>query len=161
MSQLQIGKISTSHGLKGEVKVIPWCDDAADFLSFKKVTVKGIAFNIESARVQKKAVILKLEGIDNIDAALKLRDEILYIDKNLLKKLPPDTFYVADIIGLRVFEGEEFIGRVDECFATGSNDVYVVRKETGGELLIPAISDVVKKIDIKGQRIDINMRMYE
>lgn len=156
MPRLEIGKIVNTHGLKGEVKVLPWCDDAAVFTTLKTIATAWDIFEIESARPHKNAVIIKFLNINTIDAADKLRNEILYVEKEQLGALAPNTYYVADIIGLEVYENGNRIGRVKDCFPTGSNDVYVV-DDNGAERLIPALSHVIKKIDIKGRRIDINL----
>jgi len=156
MARLEIGKIVNTHGLKGEVKVQPWCDDAVVFLSFKTLTTAAGELNIENARLHKNVVIIKFLGIDTIDEANKLRDEVLFVEKSQLGELPPDTYYVADIIGINVFKDDIRIGSVKDCYPTGSNDIYIIQGNDGAEHIIPAISQVVKKIDIAGRRMDIH-----
>ncbi|GHV45427.1 ribosome maturation factor RimM [Clostridia bacterium] len=154
---LEIGKIVNTHGLKGEVKVSPWCDDPQIYATLGELSIKGGAakLKITGVKFHKNSVILKLSGVDTIEDAEGLKNEVLYEERERLGTLPPMTYYVEDLIGLEVFEGCARIGRIAECFPTGSNDVYVVETEEGQKVLIPAIKSVVKNIDIEGRRMDV------
>lgn len=153
--KLEIGKIVNTHGLKGEVKVTPWCDDVAVFSTLESVFIKTDTLKIENVKFHKNTVIIKFCGVNSIEEAERLRNQILLVSQARLGELKPDTYYIADLIGINVFERDSYLGIVEDCFPTGSNDVYTVRTDDGGEILVPAIFEVVKKIDIEGRRMDI------
>lgn len=154
---IEIGKIVNTHGLKGEVKVTPWCDDPSVFNSLDCVFTGNAALKIQSVKFHKNSVILKLEGVDRIEDAEKLKNSILSVERSSLGQLPQNTYYVDDLIGMEVFAGEQSLGIIDDCFATGSNDVYSVKGSGGKQLLIPAIKQVVKRVDVESRRMDIEL----
>ncbi len=147
---IDVGQIVNTHGLKGEVKVNPWTDAPEVFEAFDKVYTKnGDAYKIQGLRYQKNCVLLKLDGISDVDEAEKLRGTILYTDRNVFENLPEDTYLVADIMGLSVREGQRVLGTVQDVITTGSNDVYSIRTSDGRMLYLPAIKDVVVEINVK------------
>lgn len=154
---LEIGKIVNTHGLKGEVKVTPWCDRPSVFSELDSVIYDGRTIKVENVKFHKNSVILKLSGVESIEAAEKLKNGILLAKRSQLGQLPEGTYYINDLIGLEVYEGEESLGKIEDCFPTGSNDVYVVRSDEGRQLLIPAIKQVIKNVDIKGRRMDVEL----
>ena len=145
---LEIGKIVNTHGLKGEVKVIPWCDDVSTFKTLSSVLTKNAELKIENVKFFKNTVIIKFCGIDSIEQAEKMRNEILYVKRSMLGELNNNSYYICDIIGLKVYENDICIGVIEDCFPTGSNDVYVVKGSTGKEMYLPAIKEVVREIDV-------------
>jgi len=155
--KLQLGKIVNTHALKGEVKVTPWCDDADIFSSLDSIDVGGAELEIEAAKPHKNSVLIKFKGIDSVEAAERLRGKVLCADKALMGPLPDNTYYIADLIGLEVYTGERRLGVLDDCFPTGSNDVYVVRGEDGKQLLLPAIKQVIKRVDIAARRMETEL----
>ena len=101
---------------------------------------------------------MKLEGIDSIEEANKYRNCYLKIKREDAVKLPENTYFIADLIGIQVFdESNNFLGNIVDIFSTGSNDVYVVKNEIGKEILLPAISEVIKQIDIKNSKMVVNL----
>ncbi|SDM72516.1 ribosome maturation factor RimM [Acetanaerobacterium elongatum] len=146
---LETGEIVTTHGIKGEVRVYPWCD-TPDFLTdFKHVYLKKgeIKLTVEDARVHKNIVIMKLEGYDTIERAVTLRGQVLYISRSDVK-LAEGEYFVQDLIGIKVIDddtGEEY-GVITDVSQTGANDVYTIKN---GELeyLIPAIPQVIIDTD--------------
>ena len=138
---LEIGKITNVHGLAGEVKVYPWCDDAAFLCSFDVLYTDkdgAHAVSVLRARVQQNIVILQLEGCT-----------VLYIDRDDIE-LEEGCYFIQDLIGLHVMDadtGKEW-GILRDVLQTGANDVYVIRNEAGKEYLAPAIPDVVLDTDI-------------
>ncbi len=117
-----------------------------------------LEFEIEYVKYQKKRVLLKLKGIDSIEDAEKYKQDYLKIHRKDAKSLPEDTYFIADLIGLDVFtNSNEFLGKVDDIFPTGSNDVYVVKDSLGKQILLPAIKDVINNIDIKNKRIIVTL----
>lgn len=149
---LEIGKIVSVFGLKGEVKVQPWCDTPDFLCEFDTLYWKsGTPVNVVHSRVQKNIVVMKLEGCDTVEEAQKLRGRVLYMDRDDVE-LEEGAYFVQDLIGLKVVDadtGEEY-GELAEVSETGANDVYHLRRPDGTMCYIPAIPDVVKETDIEG-----------
>ena len=156
---LEIGKVVNTHALKGEVKVVPWCDDPQIFLGLGHVYIDSKPFDIENAKEHKGSILLKLKGIDSIEQAeeLKSKNTVLYVTRAQLGELPKDSYYIKALIVLKVYEEDRFLGTLEDCFSTGSNDVYVVRSDDGRQILLPAIKQVVKNVDIDGGRMDVEL----
>ncbi len=159
---LEVGQIVNTNGLKGLLKINPFTDDITRFERLKTIFIEHkkelLEFEIESVRYQKKQVLLKLKGIDTIEEAEKYREDYLKINRNKEEKLPEDTYYIVDLIGLDIYtEGGELLGKLDDIFSTGSNDVYVVKNSEGKQILLPAISDVIKNIDLEQKKIVVNL----
>lgn len=156
---LEAGKIVGVHGLKGEVKIDPWCD-GPDFLSrFKRLFDKNEnEIKIERARVQKNIVIVKFRGVDTPEDAEKMRGTIVYIYRKDVK-LPEGVYFVQDLIGLEAvdIDSGEIYGKVTDVFQTGANDVYQITRN-GKDHLIPKIPDVVPEIDIDKGIVYINTK---
>ncbi len=155
---IDVGEIVNTHGLKGEVKVNPRTDFPEVFESFKKLyTENKEEHKVMGVKYHKNQVILKLSGIDSIDDAEKAKGKVLYVPKNLFSDLPEDTYLVADIVGLTVKDDSIVYGKVEDVITTGSNDVYVVRPSFGKLILIPAIKDVIKEINVNEGYIHVTM----
>ena len=156
----EIGLISNTHGLKGEMKVRPYTEDAKRFGELKKVwiSINNIdkEYEIESVRYQKDVVLLKLKGVDQIEDAEKLKNHILTIPREAGKKLAEDEYFIADLIGCEVYENE-YIGVLNDVFTAGGSDIYVIKREKKNDLLLPAITSVIKKIDVEKKRIDVEI----
>lgn len=155
---LEIGQIVNTHGLKGFLKVVPYTDDIERFSELKKLFVvynkENIEFEIESVKYFKQMVILKLKGIDHINMAEKYKNCYIKIKREDAKKLEKNTYFIADLIGLCVYdEQNNKVGILDDVFSTGSNDVYVVKKDNGKQILLPAISSVIKNINLDEGKI--------
>lgn len=156
---LEIGKITNVHGLRGEVKVIPWCDTAAFLCSFDTLYMdKGRKpVNILRARVFKNMAILEIEGCTTREQAEALRGEVLYMDRDEVE-LEEGTYFIQDLIGLQVKDADNgrIYGNIRDVFQTGANDVYAVfNAEEKKEYLVPAIPDVVLDTDIEGGMMTI------
>lgn len=142
---LEAGVIVGTHGVRGEVKVDPWADGPAFLTRFSTCYLGGKPVAVESARVHKSQVLLKLRGVDDLPAAAALRGAVVKVDRNAAAAGEGRVF-VADLIGLPVFaEGRE-IGKVAEVLSLPANDVYVVRGER--EYLIPAVSEFLEEVDV-------------
>ncbi|HEY5560178.1 MAG TPA: ribosome maturation factor RimM [Clostridiaceae bacterium] len=151
---LTVGQIVNTHGLKGEVKVYPLTDDIKRFRKLKNVYINGTLIDIIWCKIQTETVILKLDGIDNLESALNLKSSYLDIKRSDAIILPEDRHFITDLVGCKVFDEEGiFIGTLLDIIKTGSNDVYVVKDEV--EILIPALKSIVKNIDIIKQEIVI------
>ncbi|MBA4423468.1 MAG: 16S rRNA processing protein RimM [Syntrophus sp. (in: bacteria)] len=153
MELLEIGRIIRSHGLTGRVKVLSYLESQDVLDNLAEVSVgrsiqEAATFPIDSVQTGRGCFILKLGGIENTDAASKLVGSSIWMPLEKIKKLPDGEYYWHDIIGLEVFTEEgRILGRIESVFPTGSNDVYVCRGSEK-EILLPAIDDVVRKIDM-------------
>jgi 16S rRNA processing protein RimM len=150
--RLEIGKIVKAHGLKGEVKVMPWCDSPEILCDFDEVFLKnGEVLKVRSSRVVKGMALMKFSGIDTIEQAEKLVNTVLYADREDFV-LEDGVYFIQDLIGITVKESAtgKIYGEITDVLQTGANDVYVVKgnKSENKELLIPAIADVVISTDI-------------
>lgn len=159
---LEVGQIVNTHGLKGYLKVVPYTDNMERFEELKNVIIvykkENLEYEIEKVKYLKGMVLLKLKGIEHINEAEKYKNCFLKIKRENAKKLEKNTYFIADLIGLNVYnDKKEKIGTLDEIFPTGSNDVYVVKTETGKQILLPAISSVIKKIDLEKGEIIVDV----
>lgn len=159
---LELGQIVNVKGLKGEVKVNSFTDDNTKFERMPKVFIKQKGnlkeYEIEKVGYNKNQVIIKFKNIDTIEEAEKLRNSYIVVDRDIFGDLPEGVYYIADLIGLEVFtESNEYLGKVDDIFSTGSNDVYVVKDELGKQKLLPGIDEVIKIIDIENGKIIVNL----
>lgn len=154
---LEVGEIVSTHGLRGDVKLYPWSDTVDFITKFKKVYFfegkKSI--NIEYAKVHKNIVILKLENIDTVEEAAKLRKSVLYIDRNDIE-LDEDAFFVQDLIGLDVYDVDtgKLYGKLEDVSFTGANDVYHV-SDGKSVFLVPVIPSVVINISLEENKVEI------
>ena len=155
--KLEIGKIVNTFGIKGEVKVYPYTDDINQFKKIKKVYINNEEKEIESVKFHKNNVILKIKGIDNMTEAENLRNTVIEANRST-KKLPENTYYIADLINLDVYTDENnFLGKVKDIYNTGANDIYSIETPEGKEILLPAIKDVIKQIDIQNKKIIVHI----
>ncbi len=150
---LEIGKITNVHGLRGEVKVIPWCDSAAFLCSFDTLYLdKGrTPVEILRARIQKNMVIMELEGCTTREQAEAMRGQVLYMDRDDVE-LDEGSYFIQDLIGLEVRDADtgSVYGTISDVLETGANDVYAIRNpETKQEYLVPAIPDVVLETNLE------------
>ena len=151
-----VGRVSSSWGVGGVVKVIPLVDKPERLGHGRRVTVAGQRRTIESSRWQKGLVYLKLSGIDDREAAFALRERLLTVPESELEPLEEGVYYRFQIVGLAVEStAGASLGRVTDVLSTGANDVYVVLGE-GGEILVPATNDIVKEIDLESGRMVIH-----
>jgi len=150
---LECGKIVSTHGLRGEVRVQPWCDGPGFLLEFDTLYFDGGAtpVTVEDARVHKNMLILKPQGVDDIDDAAALRGKVLYIDREDAP-MEEGKHFIQDLLGLHVLDadtGQDY-GKLTDVLHTGANDVYELTGEHGEKKLVPAIPDVVIETDIEG-----------
>jgi len=159
---LEIGQIVNTNGLKGLLKVKPFTDDITRFEDLETIYIQIkndlVEYKIEDVKYVKNMVLLKLEGIDDINEAEKFRNFYLKINRKDAVPLEENSYFIVDLIGCKVVTEEgENLGIVDDVFPTGSNDVYVVKNELGKQILLPAIADVIKKVDIQNKQITVNL----
>lgn len=167
MKYIEFGKIVNTHGIKGEVKIYPYTDNLEAILKLKSIYLGNeISENesgkemikVKSIKIHKNMFIAMLENIDSMEKAEKLKDKYVFKELEKAEDLEEDEYYVKDLIGLNVYleDGEEF-GIVKDVMNTGANDIYTISTKSHGEVLIPAIKDVVKKIDIENKKIYISL----
>ena len=160
--RLEVGQIVNTFGIKGEVKVTPFTDDINRFDNLKKVYVKtkkdSKLYKVENARYHKNMVLLKLEGIENPEQAELLKNAFLEIDREDAIPLEEGQYFIADLIGLEVYTDEgKILGKVDDIYNTGANDIYVVKDELGKQVLLPGIKDVIKQVDLESKKITVHL----
>ncbi len=154
---LEAGEIVGTHGVRGEVRVRPECDSPAVLEPLKKLYFDGGARAVKvTARAHKNIAIVKLDGVDTVEAAAALRGTWLYLDRRDLK-LEKGRYFICDLIGLSVVDDDtgEVYGTCTDVSHTGANDVYHLRTAQQREVLIPAIPSVVRRVDIDGGEIRI------
>ena len=159
---LRVGVISSTHGVRGEVKVYPTTDDANRFKKLKKVVLdtgrEYIDLEISGVKFFKNQVILKFKGIDNINDIEKYKGKDLLVHREDAVKLEENENYLADLINLKVVTDEgQVLGCLTEVMETGANDVYVVETEDGKELLLPAIRDCILDVDLDEEVMTVHI----
>lgn len=159
---LQVGAITSTHGIRGEVKVFPTTDDVNRFKKLKEVVLDSgkeqLTLQIEGVKFFKQFVILKFKGIDNINDIEKYKGKSLFVTRENAVKLKKDEYFIADMIGSTVEDEEgKVLGTLTDVMQTGANDVYIVEDENGKELLFPAIKQCVLKVDIEEKKILVHV----
>jgi 16S rRNA processing protein RimM len=159
---LQVGKIVNTHGVKGEVKVIPLTDDPQRFEKLKWVysgeDQSKQVFDIESVKYFKNTVIVKFKGISDRDSAEKLKNTYIYVDRENAVKLPENSYFICDLIDMEVQdENGGVLGTIKDVIKTGSNDVYIVKSENNKEILVPALRSVVKSVSLEDRRMVVSL----
>lgn len=155
---VSIGKVLSPFGLKGEVKVLPFTLTLARCEELQNVWTNRGNLEVETGRVHGRIWVLKFAGINSREEAEQLKEEELFIPGEERKTLPPGHYYHDQLIGLEVYsEVGRRLGIIKEILSSGGHDIYIVRKDAGaGEILIPAVKAIVKKIDLPGGRIIID-----
>lgn len=153
---LEAGEIVNTHGIKGEVKIVPWCDSPEFLCQFKTVYIDNKAIKVDVARPHKNNVIAKLAGIDDIDAAMALKNKVVFIDRSKVK-LPAGRHFIADLIGLDVCDADtDFVyGKITDVLTLPSNEVYVVKGDK--EYMIPAVDEFIVETDVENGRVRVHL----
>lgn len=169
-SRFKIGIITATHGLKGEVKIFPTTDDAKRFKKLKEVTLDNgkhkVVLEVESVKFFKQFVIAKFKGIDDINDVEKYRKFELFVDREHAVALKKDEYFIADLIGICVYdENECLVGTVEDVLQTGANDVYQIKIDEeyvyegnhpeAKEVLLPAIKECIKEVNVEEGRMDV------
>ena len=159
---LQVGVITQTHGVRGEVKIFPTTDDAARFKKLKHVMLdtgkETLPLEIESVKFFKQFVILKFKGFDNINDIERYKRCPLLVERENAVPLEEGEYFIADMIGMKVItdEGENF-GILKDVMETGANDVYVIEHPSEGEVLVPAIKECILDVDIENRQMKIHV----
>lgn len=158
----QVGIITSTHGVKGEVKVYPTTDDVKRFKKLKDIILdtgkEYVALELESVKFFKQMVILKFKGIDSLNDVEKFRQKSLYVTRANAVRLRKDEYFIADLIGLKVIDEEnKELGTLEDVMVTGANDVYVISLLNGKELLLPAIKQCILNVDMENQCMQVHV----
>ena len=159
---LQVGIITSTHGVRGEVKVYPTTDDVKRFKRLKEVILdtgkEQLPLEIEGVKFFKQMVILKFKGIDTLNDVEKYRQKSLYVTRANAVRLRKDEYFIADLIGIKIYDEEDKeLGTLEDVMETGANDVYVIKMTDGRELLLPAIKQCILHVDIEAGRMRVHV----
>ena len=144
------------------VKIKPFTDDINRFDRLKKVYISNKngkkEYQIQEVKYHKNMVLMKLEGIDTPERADLLRQSYLLVDRADEEPLEEGVYYIVDLLGLEVYTDEnKLLGKVEDIFNTGSNDIYVIKDEKGKQILLPGIPEVLKNVDLEKGRITVHL----
>ena len=162
MDLLEVGKIVNTHGLRGEVKVVPWTDYPEQFEDIEYAYVKTKddyeRLTLSGVKYQKGNIIVRFKEITDINDAEKYKNRVLYAERDMLGELPDGVYYIADLIGLTVVtdDGRE-IGKISDVINTGASDIYEVKREGMKNLLIPVTDETVLNVDIDGGSVTVHL----
>ena len=162
LPNLEIGQIVNTFGIKGIVKVKPFTDDINRFDNLKTVYIEKNntqkEYEIEEVKYHKDMVLIKFKGVDTVEQAELLRNAYLTISRDSAEKLEEGRYYIVDMLGLEVYTDEQvLLGTLEDIFNTGSNDIYVVKDKQGKQILLPAIQDVIKQIDMENRKMIVHL----
>ena len=149
---LEAGEIVTTHGVRGEMKVLPWADGPDFLVEFDRVRIGGTEYKVENCRIQKTCNLLKVQGVDTVEDAQLLRGKTVEVYR---EDAPEDLIFVAELIGIRVYADGTEIGKITEVLTLPGNDVYVVKGEH--EYMIPAVKAFVLETDMENERMEVNL----
>ena len=159
---LQVGAVTSTHGLAGEVKVFPTTDDPKRFKKLKQVLLDTgkdmLPLEVEHVKFFKNMVILKFKGYDRIEDIMGFKGKNLYVTRENAVRLKKDEYFIADLIGMKVYtEDKVYLGELTEVITTGANDVYTVRMENGKDVLIPAIGQCILDVDVEHETMQVHL----
>lgn len=158
----EIGQIVNTFGIKGFVKIVPFTDDLERFEELESVFVvkqkQLIEMQIEEVKYHKNLVLVKFKGIEDINMAEKYKGCYIKIKRENARKLPKDTYFIADLIGIDVYdENGNLLGKVDDIFNNKSHDVYVIKDDLGKQILLPSTKEVIKDVDVEKGKIIVHL----
>ena len=162
MEKTRIGKVLNAHGVRGELKVEPLTDNPERYKILEQVYLEDrkknyTLYDVEFVRFHKGNVLVKLAGIDDMDAAKLVKNQYLAINKSDRMPLEEGAYYIDDLIGLQVFEDDRPIGVLKDVLQPGANDVYVLDSSIYPELYIPALKSVILSVDLENKRMDVKL----
>ena len=152
LQYIEAGEIVTTHGISGEIKLLPWTDGPEFLLDFKRVQIRGKEYGIESCRVQKTCNLIKLAGVDTMEAAQSLRGATVEIYRC---DAPADLIFAAELIGVKVYSQETLLGEITDVLDYPGNKVYVVSGEH--TYMIPAVKAFILSTDIDAQIMQVKL----
>lgn len=149
---IEAGEIVTTHGVRGEMKVLTWLDSPESLCDFERCRINGQEYVIESCRVQKTCNLLKLTGIETMEAAQSMRGKIVELYR---EDTSDDVIFAAELIGVEVYHNDALLGKIEDVLDYPGNQVYVIRGEH--EYMIPAVSAFVLSTDLSANRMQVNI----
>ena len=149
---VEAGEIVTTHGVKGEVKVLPWLDSPEDLCDFDRCRISGKDYTIESCRIQKTCNLVKLSGIDTMEAAQTMRGKIIELYR---EDIDDEVIFAAELIGVEVYSDGTCIGKITDVLDYPGNSVYVVKGDH--EYMIPAVNQFILSTDVDGNRMEVKL----
>lgn len=152
LQYIDAGEIVTTHGVHGEMKVLCWLDSPEDLCDFDRCRIDGQEYKITSCRVQKTCDLLKVDGIDTMEAAQAMRGKAVQLYR---EDISDEIIFAAELIGMEVFSGDQQLGTIEDVLDYPGNQVYVVRGEH--EYLIPAVKAFVRSTDLPGNRMEVSV----
>ncbi len=158
----EIGQIVNTFGIKGFVKVNPFTDDMQRFGELNYVFVvknkELLKMQIEEVKYHKNVVLVKFKGIEDINMAEQYKGCYIRIKREDARKLPKDTYFIADLIGVSVFdENDNFLGKVNDIYNNKVHDIYVIKDDLGKQILLPSTKEIIKQIDVENDRIVVHL----
>ena len=149
---IEAGEIVTTHGVKGEVKVLPWLDSPEDLCDFDRCRIGGVEYTVESCRVQKTCNLVKLSGIDTMEAAQAMRGKVIELYR---EDIDDEVIFAAELIDMEVYCEDQRIGVIREVLDYPGNSVYVVQGEY--EYMIPAVKQFILSTDMENNRMQVKL----
>ena len=149
---IEAGEIVNTHGVRGEVKLLPWLDCPEDLLDFTRCRIGGRDYEIDACRVQNTCNLLKLKGVDSMEAAQALRGKTVTLYR---EDMDEDVIFAGDLIGMEVFSQAERIGELTQVLDYPGNQVYVVKGER--EYMLPAVKEFILSTDLDGNRMEVKL----
>jgi 16S rRNA processing protein RimM len=151
---LEAGEIVNTHGIRGEVKILPWCDGPEFLKAFHTLYIGDTAYAVEASRVHKNMLLCKLKGIDDVSVAQTFKGKTVKIDRDSAP-IAEGRVFIADLIGLPVYSGEEEIGTLKDVLSGPANDVYIVKGQK--EYMIPAVSEFLEEVNVDDGFIRVHL----
>ena len=152
LQYIEAGEIVTTHGVRGEVKVLCWLDDPEMLCEFDRCRIDGRDYEMEQVRVQKTCNLVKLSGIDTMEAAQAMRGKTIELYR---EDIDDEVIFAAELIGMEVYAGEDCIGKIKDVLDYPGNSVYVVKGEY--EYMIPAVRQFILSTDMEGNRMQVQL----
>lgn len=161
-----VGKIVNTHGLKGELKIYQYTSDKTDFEEFEYILVKQspllnddnyYRLNVEWVRYVKNMVLIKLLYLNDINDVLPLKDKDVFYPRNEYLLPEEGSYFITDLIGLEVYNGDSKIGKIKDVLQNTTQDIYVISTENNNDVMIPAVKEFIKNVDIEGGRMDVEV----
>ena len=149
---IEAGEIVTTHGVKGEVKVLPWLDSPEDLCDFDRCRIGGVEYTVESCRVQKTCNLVKLSGIDTMEAAQAMRGKVIELYR---EDIDDEVIFAAELVDMEVYCEDQRIGVIREVLDYPGNSVYVVQGEY--EYMIPAVKQFILSTDMENNRMQVKL----
>ena len=149
---VEAGEIVTTHGVRGEVKVLCWLDDPEMLCDFERCQIDGREYEMEQVRVQKTCNLVKIRGIDSMEAAQAMRGKVIRLFR---EDIDPEVIFAAELIGVEVYAEEELIGKITDVLDYPGNSVYVVRDKH--EYMIPAVKAFILSTDMEANRMQVKL----